>query len=84
MTPFKTRTGLQIGRCWMPRRSPASFTRSEELVQRALLAQQPKPVPRRERIAGVLLAIFIGIAIAVLLVVYLSEGSSCPMPTCAP
>lgn len=71
-TPYTTRTGLQIGRCYVPKRPPRSFTLSEETVQRALLPRPP--VSRRERIAGVVLAIGIGIALAVLLAHHLSKA----------
>lgn len=59
-----TRTGIQIGRSYVPRRPLYSVTRSEEQVQRALLAKPP--VPLRDRIAGVALAIAMALAVVAL------------------
>lgn len=62
--PYKTRTGLLIGGAYVPRRDPASFTSSEEIVQRALLT---KPKPRRNSLADVAFAVAIGLASAAFL-----------------
>jgi hypothetical protein len=53
-----TSTGLQIGRSYVRRRQPWSFTRSEDWLQGLLLQ---KHLPAGDRRLGVLLAIFIGV-----------------------
>jgi hypothetical protein len=62
--PYRTRAGVMIGAAYVPKRDPATFTSSEEIVQRALLA---KPKPRRSALADVAFAVAIGVASAVFL-----------------
>lgn len=57
-----TRTGLRIGVAHQQRRQLHTFTTSEEQLQRALLAK-----PRRVDWPSIGMAVFIGLALAALL-----------------
>jgi hypothetical protein len=63
----RTAAGIVIGSAFTPRRELRTFTVSEERVQAALLAK-----PRRINWPSVLLAVAIGVAIAVLLALHLA------------
>lgn len=67
VVPYRTPSGLLIGSKYAPPPRREDIGAEAERIQSALLA---KPIPRWERIAGVLLAVAVGVTFA-LIVVYL-------------